>query len=120
MSQLSWANQVEYQDRLDLANYQQWLSEKGCQPNYLSPPRTKTRAHPNVSLGRLARGVGKVKYRLIMSSTPMTLIIMKGRSTGLKGSRMQRMTTVVTLAVLAGRTGTPHPRSGLVIRGIVQ
>ena len=47
MSQPSWTNQAEYQDRPDMANYQQWLMETGRQPNYLPPPWTKPRAHPN-------------------------------------------------------------------------
>ena len=38
---------MAYQDRLDLANYQQWLMETGHQPNYLPPPWTKPRARPN-------------------------------------------------------------------------
>ena len=36
-----------------------------------------------LSLGRLVRGIGKVKDRPIMSPTPITLIFMKGRSMGL-------------------------------------
>ena len=39
-----------------------------------------------------------------MSPTPTTLIITKGRSTGLMTSHMRRMTTVITIAVLSGRT----------------
>ena len=46
-SQPSWADQVEYYERLDLANYQQWLMETGLQPNYLPPLWTKPRARPN-------------------------------------------------------------------------
>ena len=68
-------------------------------------------------LGRLVRGIGSVKDRPIMSPTPMTLIIMKGRSTVFMKSHMWRMTTVMTIAVLTGRTDAPHCLSGLVIRG---
>ena len=50
----------------------------------------------------------------------MTLIIMKSRITGLMRSHMQRMTTVITIAVLTGRTDAPHRFSGLVVRGVGQ
>ena len=39
-----------------------------------------------------------MKDRPIMKPTPMTIITMKGQSTGLMRSRMQRITTVVTLS----------------------
>ena len=73
-----------------------------------------------LSSGRLVRGVGKGKDRPIMSPTPTTIIIMKGRSMGLMKNNMRRMTTVITIAVLTGRTDAPHHPSGLVTRGVIQ
>ena len=114
VSQPSWANQVEYQDRLDMANYQQWLMQTCHQPNYLPPPESALMRSAGLSLGRLIRGVGKVTDRPIMSPTPTTIIIMKGRNTGLMRSRMRRMTMVITIAVLTGRADVPHHLSSLV------
>ena len=124
VSQPSWADQVECKGRLDMANYQQWLMETGHQPNYLPPLWTKPEPAlmliAGLSSGRLVGGIGKVKDRPIMSPTPTTLIITKGRSTGLMTSHMRRMTTVIIIAVLSGRTDAPHHPSGLVTRGVVQ
>ena len=58
VSQPSWADQVEYRDMLDMANYQ--LVESGRQPNYLPPPWVKRRARPKCrALGE--RGTGRVQ-----------------------------------------------------------
>ena len=65
VSQPSWVDQVEYQDMLDLANYQQWLMETGSQPNYLPPLWTKPRASPNLRVAY--KRAGRVKDRPIMS-----------------------------------------------------
>ena len=59
VSQPFWAGQVDCQDRLDLANYQHWLMETGCQPNYLPPPWTKPRARPNAKRSGLPSKLGQ-------------------------------------------------------------
>ena len=46
VSQPSWADQAEYQDRLDMANYQEWLMETGRQPNYLPPSMDQAPSPP--------------------------------------------------------------------------
>ena len=57
--QPSWAYQVEYQDRLEMANYQQWLVEAGRQPNYLPhpglSPRPALMVNAGLSSGRLVK-----------------------------------------------------------------
>ena len=124
VSQPSWADQVEYQDRLDKASYQQWLMETGRQPNYLPPPGPSPEPalmlSAGLSSGRLVRGAGKVTDRPIMSPTPTTLVITKGRSTGLMTSHMGRMTTAITIAVFTGRTDAPHHPIDLVTNGVAQ
>ena len=120
--QSSWADQVEYQDRLDMAYYPQ--VETGRQPNYLPPPWTKPRARPNAKrrakLWETYKTVGMVRDRPSMGPTPTTLTIMKGRSMGRTKSLMRKVTTVILTAVLAGRTVAPHLLSGLVSRDAIQ
>ena len=62
VSQPSWADQLEYQDRLDMANYQQWLVETGRQPNYLPPPWVKPQARPKAKRRDKLREASKRRW----------------------------------------------------------
>ena len=66
-----------------------------------------------LSLGRFVRSVGRANDRPIMSTPPMTLISMMGRSTVLMRSLLQSKSP---LAVLRGRRDVAHRLSGLVNR----
>ena len=97
-----------------MANYQQWLVETGCQPNYLPQPWAKPRARPNAkskaklreACKRRWEGEGQDEYGPY-SYDPYYY---EGR----------KATMVILTAVLAGRTGAFHFPSGLVSRDAIQ
>ena len=58
---------------------------------------------------RLPRGVGRARNRTGTGPIPTTLTITKGRSMEHTMTPMGKVTLVNLTAVLAGRTGAPHP-----------